>query len=133
MSRRLVVAVALAALAHAAAAQDRVYRCGASYSHEPCASGAVVDVTDPRSAPQVAQARAVAQCDAHLADALALQRERAERAAARQGPALIGAPARVAHDAAACRSGSGCTRAEPSKRKREKADRVAQYRAIDAR
>jgi len=117
----VVVALGLCALATAAAAaQDRVYRCGlegASYSQHPCANGTAFEVADSRSKTQVAQARRVARLDARLAEALARQRQQAESAAARQGPVLIGAPTRVAH-------------AERSKHnKREKADRITLYRA----
>ena len=135
MSRALgfVVALGLCALAHAAAAQDRVYRCGVdghSYSQQPCANGTAVEVADPRSAPQVAHARQVARLDARLAEALARQRQQAELAAARQGPVLIGTPARVAHVTTACRSSSACARGERSKpNQRERADRITLYRA----
>jgi hypothetical protein len=128
-----VVALGLCALAQSAAAQDRVYRCGAdghSYSQQPCADGTALEVADTRSAPQVAQARQVAQLDARLAEALERQRRQAESAAARQGPVLIGAPARVAHVTTACRSNSACTRSEGLKHnKRERADRITLYRA----
>ena len=128
-----VAAIGLASMMQAALAQERVYRCGASYSNEPCASGSAVDVDDRRSAPQVAEARTVAQRDARLADALTRQREQAEQAAARQGPVMIGTPIRVAHDGAACQPGAGCARADHPRRKRDKSDRVTLYRAVDAR
>ena len=119
----LAVALASVALAQTASAQDRVYRCGTdgrSYSHEPCADGAAIEVADSRGADQVAQAQKVARLDARLADTMTRQRQQAESAAARQGPVLIGTPARVSHDAAP---------AERSKHRREKADRVMLYRA----
>ena len=80
MSRLMgfAVVLALGALAQAAAAQDRVYRCGAeghSYSQQPCANGASVEVADARSAAQVTQAQQVAQRDAQLAEALVRQRQ----------------------------------------------------------
>jgi multidrug efflux pump subunit AcrA (membrane-fusion protein) len=136
MSRRtarLARARALLGPTLGALAQDRVYRCGASYSHEPCASGTVLLVDDARSAPQVAHAQVVAERDARLADTLTRQRQQAEQAAARQGPVLIGAPTRVTFDAAACRPGANCSRPERSKRKREKADPVTLYRGASAR
>jgi len=126
----LGLALALYATAVAALAQERIYRCGDSYSQAPCASGTAVDASDARSAAQVAQARAVAQRDARLADAMARARERSEQAAARQGPVLIGSPVRVAHDSA-CRPGSHCPRTGP--RKHDQANRVTLYRAPDAR
>jgi hypothetical protein len=128
-----VVALGLCALAFAAAAQDRVYRCGVeghSYSQQPCANGTALEVADVRSTSQVVQARQVARLDARLAEALARQRQQAELAAARQGPVLIGAPARVAHVTTACRSNSACAGTERSKpNKRERADRITLYRA----
>ena len=130
------VALVGGALAQAASAQDRVYRCGAdgrSYSHEPCANGAAIEVADTRSADQVAQAHRVALLDARLADTLERQRQQAESAAARQGPVLIGAPARVSTDPAACHAGSLCAHADRSKHRREKADHVMLYRAPAAR
>jgi hypothetical protein len=133
MSRLMgfAVVLALGALAQAAAAQDRVYRCGAeghSYSQQPCANGASIEVADARSAAQVTQAQQVAQRDAQLAEALVRQRQEAESAALRQGPAMIGA--RVAHDATACRSSAAaCARSEWRHGKRERADRVTLYRA----
>jgi len=136
MSRAVRLTLALASCAlgqHAAYAQDRIYRCGTegqSYSQQPCPNGAVVEVADMRSAPQVTQARQVALADARLAEALARQRQQAALAAARQGPVLIGAPSRVAHDAAACRAGSACARADRSKQSQHgRADRVTLYRA----
>ena len=129
----LAIAVGLTSLVQAAAAQDRVYRCGAdghSYSQQPCAEGMAVEVGDPRSTPQVTQARQVAQLDARLAETLARQRQQAESTAARQGPVLIGASPRGAHDATVCPEGSACGRSERSKHaRRDRADRVTLYRA----
>ena len=105
-----------------AQAQDRVYRCGSSYSQAPCAGGDPVAVDDARSAGQAAQARKVAQLDARLADALARERLQAERAAARQGPILLGASKPVAH-------GPRLERPAPP---RSKAERVTLYRAPGA-
>jgi hypothetical protein len=128
----LAVAVVLGALAQAAPAQDRVYRCGAdarSYSQQPCASGATIEVDDARNASQVAQAQQVARLDARLADTLTRQRLQAEYAAARQGPVLIGA-AHASHDVAACHPGSPCARADRPKRKGERAaGGITLYRA----
>ena len=135
MSRAVgfALVLALGALAHAAYAQDRVYRCGAEgkgYSQQPCANGAAIEVADTRSAPQVTQAHQVALADARLAESLARQRQQAELAAARQGPVVIGAPSRVSHDSTACRANSACARAERTKQgQRGKADRVTLYRA----
>ena len=105
-------ALVLAATLHAAHAQDRVYRCGASYSGEPCAGGSAIAVDDARSAGQVAQARRVAQLDARLADALAREREHAERDAARQGPIVIGARRQPGRDAVVAHRPHGRAKAE---------------------
>jgi len=85
----LTAALALAAIVPAAQAQERVYRCGASYSQEPCPGGIAVAVDDARSESQRAQALKVAQLDARLAAALARERLQAERLAARQGPIVL--------------------------------------------
>jgi len=116
-----VAALSLMA-ALAAHAQDRVYRCGSSYSQEPCAGGSVVAVDDARSTGQAAQAQKVAQLDARLADALTRERLQAERAASRQGPILLGASKPVAHG----------QRAERGAQPRSKAERVMLYRAPGA-
>jgi len=124
MNARVTWALGLALACAAAYAQDRVHRCGASYSHEPCAGGSAIAVDDARTASQVAQARKVAQLDARLADALERQRLMAEQAAARQGPVLIGTPTRVAHD-----SDGG----EPREPRRAKPHAVTLQRALRSR
>ncbi|HSB25847.1 MAG TPA: hypothetical protein VLE94_22330 [Burkholderiaceae bacterium] len=117
-------ALALSLVACAVHAQDRVYRCGASYSQEPCTSGSAIAVDDTRSAAQVAQARRVAQLDARLADAMRRERLQAEQAALRQGPALIGK---------ATRHGADAPRAQRPMPRRAKAEPVTLYRTPDAR
>jgi hypothetical protein len=126
------VAAALIAIGQSAAAQDRVYRCGAegrSYSQQPCAGGTAVEVGDTRSTVEVARAQRVAEVDARLADALARQRQQSESAASRQGPVLIGYSAGAAHGATTCRVDTRCSGADGSKHgKRAKSDRVTLYR-----
>jgi len=117
-------ALALSLAACAVHAQDRVYRCGASYSQEPCAGGSAIAVDDTRSAAQVEQAGRVAQLDARLADALRRERLEAEQAALRQGPALIGKATRRAVDA---------PRAQRPVPRRAKAEPVTLYGAPGAR
>jgi len=124
MNARVTWALGLALACAAAHAEDRVYRCGASYSHEPCTGGGAVAVDDARSASQIAQARKVALLDARLADALERQRLLAEQAAARQGPVLIGTPTRVAHDS---------DRTERRAPRRAKPQPVTLHRAIGGR
>jgi hypothetical protein len=73
---RLIIAAACALAAHAAGAQQ-VWRCGSSYSQQPCPGGAVVDTSDGRNATQVAKSSSVAQADMKLADKM--EKERLER------------------------------------------------------
>lgn len=69
MNRNIfIVAIALAA-AGAADAQA-VYRCGSSYSQQPCPGGSELAAVAPRPAADVAQAKAAAQADARRADAM---------------------------------------------------------------
>jgi len=117
-------ALALSLVACAVHAQDRVYRCGASYSQEPCAGGSAVAVDDTRSAAQVAQAQRVAQLDARLADALRRERLQAEQAALQRGPAVIGRATRHTLDA---------PRAQRPMPRRAKAEPVTLYRGAGAR
>ena len=57
-----------------------VYRCGNTYAQAPCAQGRAVDVSDPRSEAQQADARRVAAEERRLAAEMASDR-RAEQAA----------------------------------------------------
>jgi hypothetical protein len=85
----LPIGLALGLVATAANAQT-VYRCGPAgnqYSQQPCAEGRVVDVSDPRSAAQTAEARAAVRDQHRLATEMARER-RAEEAAHR--PAMAG-------------------------------------------
>jgi len=59
----------LAAPTGMAGAQE-VIRCGNAYGQQPCAGGSAVQAADPRSPAQRAQAAAVIQRDARLADAM---------------------------------------------------------------
>ncbi len=79
----LLLALALPDLPEAAAAT--VYRCGPDgreYRDSPCADGHAVDMADPRSPDQVAEARRVAALERRLADRLAADRTARESAAA---------------------------------------------------
>ncbi|MBE7424463.1 MAG: hypothetical protein IT503_15930 [Burkholderiaceae bacterium] len=118
MNAAVVLAAALALAASASHAQERVYRCGASYSQEPCAGGIAVAVDDARSESQRAQALRVAQLDARLGAALARERLQAEQRAARQGPILLADPRRTAG-----------ARALRGPEKRGKPERITLYRA----
>ena len=109
----LAASLALAALnpparaAPGSAPSSRVFRCESNgqitYSQAPCPTGSAVDVADPRSADERAQAKAVNERERQLARELAAQRRQAERDAARQGPANVG-PARPAASAASSAS-----------------------------
>jgi hypothetical protein len=89
------------------APSTRVFRCEANgqttYSQSPCPAGSAVDVADPRSADERAQAKAAAERERRLARELAAERQQAERAAARQAPGNLG-PARPAASAASSAS-----------------------------
>ena len=64
---KLIVAALLAAAALSAAQAQTVYRCGNVYSQAPCPQAQAVDVSDPRSATQQAEARRVADDERRLA------------------------------------------------------------------
>ena len=71
MNTRLGIAMALAASAWAApAGAQNIYRCGDSYSQQPCPGGALVQAEDARSASQRSQTSEAAQRDAKAADAM---------------------------------------------------------------
>ena len=73
-------------------AQERVYRCGSSYSQQPCAAAIAVPVDDTRTdAQRVAALRVVAR-DQQTAELLARERRQRDSASARQGAAHIGSP-----------------------------------------
>ena len=76
----------------AATAQETVYRCGNSYSQQPCAAGFMVEVDDARSAAQRQAALRVVARDVQTADLLARERRQRESASSRQGAAHIGSP-----------------------------------------
>jgi hypothetical protein len=73
-------------LAAAGANAQAVYRCGSTYSQEPCPQARLVDVSDPRSASQRADAMLLAANDKQRGDEMAherLAREAAEKRAAK--------------------------------------------------
>ena len=55
-----------------------VYRCGGSYSNQPCPGGVVVPTEDPRSAAQRAQTDAATKRDAQTAQAMEKERLKQE-------------------------------------------------------
>jgi hypothetical protein len=87
-ARILVLVLAAAATAGVADAQP-VYRCGDSYSQQPCPGGKLVETDDPRSASQRAQTTEAARRDGKLADRMEKARLKEE---AKPAPAVILAP-----------------------------------------
>jgi hypothetical protein len=67
------------AVATAAAGAQQVWRCGSSYQQKPCTDGAQVDVADPRTAADAANARAAVQSDLKTAATLEKARHEAEK------------------------------------------------------
>lgn len=78
--RKKLTALLLAAIAGASQAQS-VYRCGNSYSQQPCAGGKAVAVEDERTPQQAAQSTASTRRDVALADAMEKQRLEDEKRA----------------------------------------------------
>ena len=75
---------------HAAAATSPIYRCGSEYTQDPCPGGKLLDVSDPRSAAQRAEAVKVAALERRRAAELARERkarESAEKASATKAAA----------------------------------------------
>jgi hypothetical protein len=83
----LLLATALGA-PHAGAA-DPVYRCGDSYSSQPCPGGKAVQADDPRSAQQRAQNLEAVRKDAKTADEMQKSRLKEE---AKPAQAIMPAP-----------------------------------------
>ena len=83
----------LLAVSAAAAQSQTVWRCGVdgrSYADAPCSGGQVVAVADPRSAADVADARAVVARDQRLARQMVAERREREHEAAARGSGLAG-------------------------------------------
>jgi hypothetical protein len=135
MSRAAVFLVALLC-ATGAAAQTQVYRCGAdgrSYSQDPCDGGRAVEIGDSRSTQQAAQARQAAQRDSRQAQEMERARLQAERAAARQGPVLIGWSKGKADDHTRCAKGAkSCQSSESARRRQDKAHTVTLHRGAES-
>ena len=87
MTRRFLMFVALATSSAclAPAQAQNAYRCGNSYSQTPCPGAVSVDISDPRSREQKAQAAEIAQREQKLAETMErsrLDQEEAQRQAA---------------------------------------------------
>ncbi|MEW6705057.1 MAG: hypothetical protein AB1430_09430 [Pseudomonadota bacterium] len=105
--KRLAWAALALLWAQGAVAADTVYRCGPvgqTYSAEPCTDGKPLRVDDGRTAAQQRQARAMARREAALAEQMARDRRKREKAApkgaTRIGPAEASASAASAADRA---------------------------------
>jgi hypothetical protein len=94
--RALVILGSLVGVYSGAMAADApVYRCGNSYSSQPCPGGSALDLADPRSAAQQREAREASERDAALARQMKTQRVADERAAPKGGAANLGAVAAI--------------------------------------
>lgn len=95
MKHLMAALVAAASLSPAATPAQTAYRCGDTYSQQPCAGGKVIDAADPRSAEQRAQTDAAARRDAQAANALEKSRldQEAQLVPARTTP--VAAPAKT--------------------------------------
>jgi hypothetical protein len=89
----MLVAAALALAASWAGGQT-VYRCGNSYSQQPCPGGTAVDVSDPRTRADAVRAGKATAADVKRADMLA--KERAEEAKNAPKAIVIGPATSVA-------------------------------------
>ena len=93
MQRNLTIAVLCLAASGwiAPAAAQNIYRCGNSYSQQPCPGGKVVPTDDARSASQSSQTSAASERDAKAADAMekARLKEEAKPAQAVMPPAKL--------------------------------------------
>lgn len=83
--KNTIAVAALLALAAAAAEGQTVYRCGSSYSQQPCADGKAFDVTDRTSAAEASRASHAAKVDAQRAEAL----EKARLAQEKNAPKAV--------------------------------------------
>lgn len=74
-----IAAVVLAASAHwAAAAADKIYRCGDTYSDQPCVGATMVPTPDPPTLAQREQTETATRRDAKTADLMEKERLRLE-------------------------------------------------------
>ncbi len=90
-----------AAIAASPSFAETVYRCGSSYSHQPCEGGTAVDVGVSPDAAQRAEARGVATRERQLAAELVHDRQERERASRPATAGSLSAAPAAAHPAAA--------------------------------
>jgi hypothetical protein len=86
----LFLTAAIVLLLAAPAQAQAVYRCGNTYSADPCAGGMAVAVDDARTADQQQQGVAAKKQDLRLARQLAAERRARDQAAVGQQAARIG-------------------------------------------
>jgi hypothetical protein len=82
MRIKTTMLAALLVLAASGAGAQQVYRCGSTYSQQPCPGGATVQVEDPRTQAEVHRADAQTQRQAKAADAMEKARLQQEAKAA---------------------------------------------------
>ena len=86
--KRWIIGLGLVMAALGAQAVQPVYRCGSTYSQQPCPEGRIVDATDPRSAAQRAEARRVAALERQ--QAAQMERDRRAQEASQKPAAATG-------------------------------------------
>jgi hypothetical protein len=99
----IILAAALV-LSSAAAQAQTVYRCGNSYSQQPCPGAAPVAASDPRTPAEAARSGSVASADAKRADAMEKARIAQEKNAPKAG--VIGPSPAASQAHAHARDGS---------------------------
>jgi hypothetical protein len=90
------IVVAVACLCSAGAFAQTIYRCGNEYTRVPCSGGKALDVGDPRSAAQRAEARRLVAAEQRLGAEMERDRRRAEAELKPAGAASLGPVARAA-------------------------------------
>ena len=116
MSMKRLLAIALLAAVCGAEAGAPIYRCGKTYSQDPCPGGRLIDAADPRTAAQRAEAQRVIAREKKLAEDM--ERDRRDREAGitpAQATGFNGRP----------NPPQPSKKAEPSKKKKKKASKKA--------
>ena len=113
--KRLFALAAIACIVVDASAAGSIYRCGREYQQTPCANGKMLDVSDPRSGAQRAEAKRVAEQERK--QAAEMQRERAASEAAAKPASALGFNGRPPAPAA-----SAASSAKHAKKKVKKAE-----------
>ena len=114
--KRIALAVLLAAAAVHAGATGPIYRCGSEYTQEPCPGGKLLDVADPRSAAQRAEAARVTAAERRRLAELARERKAHE----------------AADKASAAKAAGSAAKSGKAKEKRTKATRIVPLKPVPA-